>query len=82
MKALILAGGYGTRLWPLTKDKPKPLLPVAGKPVIEYLIDKIIDINVREIIISTNLRFQENFEKYLSQMWLTNIKLGIEPSRY
>lgn len=81
MKALILAGGYGTRLWPLTKDKPKPLLPVAGKPVIEYLIEKIVNVDVKEIIISTNSRFQANFEKYLSQLWLTDIKLAVEPSR-
>jgi len=82
MKALILAGGFGTRLYPLTKDKPKPLLPVAGKPVIEYLLEKIVDIKVREIIVSTNLTFKENFEKYFSQTWLTNIKLAVEESRF
>ncbi len=41
MKALILAAGYGTRLYPLTKDKPKPLLPVAGQPMMEHILKKI-----------------------------------------
>jgi len=41
MKALILAGGYATRLWPLTKEKAKPLLLVNGKPLVTHVIDKI-----------------------------------------
>ncbi|UCH12940.1 MAG: NDP-sugar synthase [Candidatus Omnitrophota bacterium] len=39
MKALILAAGYATRLWPLTLNRPKPLLPVKNKPIIEYSIE-------------------------------------------
>ena len=41
MKGLILAAGYATRLYPLTKDLPKPLLPVANKPIADYLLDSI-----------------------------------------
>ena len=41
MKALVLAAGYGTRLYPLTKDRPKPLLPVKNKPIINYIINQI-----------------------------------------
>ena len=37
MKAVILAGGLGTRLRPLTNNKPKPMLPVGGKPILEHL---------------------------------------------
>jgi glucose-1-phosphate thymidylyltransferase len=40
MKALILAAGYATRLYPLTKEYPKPLLKVSGRPIINYIIDK------------------------------------------
>ncbi|MFH1327791.1 MAG: sugar phosphate nucleotidyltransferase, partial [Candidatus Bathyarchaeota archaeon] len=36
MKVLILAGGYARRLLPLTENKPKPLLPVRGRPIIDY----------------------------------------------
>ncbi len=41
MKCLLLVAGYATRLYPLTKDRPKSLLPVGGKTILERLIDKI-----------------------------------------
>jgi len=59
---MILAAGYATRLYPLTKDKPKPLLPVAGKPIIEYIIEKIDHIKeIDGIYIVTNEKFYEKF---------------------
>ena len=44
MKVIILAAGYATRLYPLTLTQPKPLLPVAGKPMIEYVLDNLAPI--------------------------------------
>lgn len=41
MKVLILGAGYATRLYPLTLTQPKPLLPVAGKPMIDYVMDNL-----------------------------------------
>ena len=41
MKALILAAGKGTRLFPATKSTPKPLMPLAGKATLSYIIDEI-----------------------------------------
>ena len=65
IKAILLAAGYATRLYPLTKDKPKPLLEVAGKPIVEHIIRKIEKIEeVDEIFIVTNAKFYENFEKW------------------
>ena len=65
MKAIILCAGYATRLYPLTLDKPKPLLDIAGKPMIEYIMDRIIDIDaLDEIYVVTNNKFCKHFENW------------------
>ena len=63
MKVLILAAGYGTRLYPLTKDKPKPLLDIEeGKPLINYLVEKVYRAKgLSEIFVVTNDKFYEKF---------------------
>lgn len=67
MKALILAAGYATRLYPLTKDYPKPLLKVGRRPIIDYIIDKISKIkDIDEIIVVTNSKFMPVFKKWAS----------------
>jgi len=68
MKALILAAGYATRLYPLTLNQPKPLLKVGGKPIIEYILDKINEVDeIDKIYIVTNNKFKTHFDE-----WLTN----------
>jgi MurNAc alpha-1-phosphate uridylyltransferase len=52
VKALLLAAGAGTRLLPLTATIPKPLLPVRGRPLIEYLIEALVQADVRELVIN------------------------------
>ncbi|HOW34956.1 MAG TPA: nucleotidyltransferase family protein [Candidatus Omnitrophota bacterium] len=65
MKVLVLAAGYGTRLYPLTKDKPKPLLSFAGKPIMNHLIDKAVHLkSLSEVIVVTNERFHGPFEDW------------------
>jgi len=64
MKVLILAAGYATRLYPLTLTQPKPLLPVAGKPMIEYVIDNIAPIGVDCVYVVTNAKFADHFQKW------------------
>lgn len=49
MKGLILAAGLGTRLRPLTSLRPKPTIPVAGKPLIHYAVDDLLDVGIRSI---------------------------------
>ncbi len=67
MKALILAAGYATRLYPLTEHRPKPLLEVAGKPIVEHIINKIESIQeISEILIITNHRFHDHFSIWLN----------------
>ncbi len=63
MKGIILAAGYATRLYPLTKDRPKALLPVAGKPIIDYIADEMDTIaTLDQIIVISNHLFAEQFE--------------------
>lgn len=69
MKALILAAGYGTRLYPLTKNKAKPLLPVGGKPIINYLLDQINAIEALDrIYVVTNNKFAGDFERWAAEV--------------
>jgi len=65
MKALILAAGYATRLYPLTKKYPKPLLEVKGRAIIDYIIAKLGVVGpINEIYIVTNSKFISNFRKW------------------
>ncbi len=66
MDSIILAGGYATRLWPITKHEAKPLLPLGGKPIISYILDELEEIDViNKIYITTNARFENSFREYL-----------------
>ena len=62
MKAIVLAAGYATRLYPLTENFPKPLLPVGGKPIIDWLIEDVGDA-ADEFIVVTNHKFAGAFEE-------------------
>ncbi len=68
MKALILAAGYATRLYPLSLNTPKPLLPIANKPMIEYILEKINEVDeINEVFIVTNNKFFNNFTEWKSK---------------
>ena len=65
MKAIILAAGYATRLYPLTKDRPKALLPIAGKPILDYIVDEIETIDEADsLVIVSNDKFYNNFVEW------------------
>jgi glucose-1-phosphate thymidylyltransferase len=67
IKTLLLAAGYATRLYPLTKDTPKPLLLVAGKPLIEHQLEKIEQISeIDEVVVVTNHKFISHFQQWQS----------------
>jgi len=68
MKCILLAAGYATRLYPLTKDKPKSLLEVGGKTILEHIIKKVEDVkDVDDIIIVSNDRFYAQFKDWVEQ---------------
>lgn len=65
MKALILAAGYATRLYPLTLDRPKALLPVGGKPMLDHLMEQLEQVEgLDEVYVVTNSRFAEAFREW------------------
>ena len=63
MKCIILAAGYATRLYPLTENFPKPLLPVSGKPIIDWLVDDVAEV-IEEFIVVTNHKFAGHFQAW------------------
>lgn len=74
MKALILAAGYGTRLYPLTKDTPKPLLKIHNRPILEYILKSIERAKeITDVYIVSNARF---FEKIVQ--WVENYKTRLK----
>src|SRR5215813_265824 len=66
MKLIILAAGYATRLYPLTLNQPKPLLPVAGKPMLEHVLDNISTIDaIDHAYVVTNEKFSSQFQRWV-----------------
>ena len=63
MKCVILAAGYATRLYPLTENFPKPLLPVGGRPILDWLTADL-EGRVEEFAVVTNHKFAEHFRKW------------------
>jgi glucose-1-phosphate thymidylyltransferase len=62
--ALILAAGYATRLRPLTDTIPKQLLPVGGRPMVDWILDKIRDAGIDDVHLVTNARFASDFRRW------------------
>src|SRR5687768_2197658 len=80
MKAFILAGGFATRLWPLTESRAKPLLPLAGKPMLSHIVEKIPP-NI-PVIVSTNAAFGEGFYAWKKTLQRDTIEIAIEQTTH
>lgn len=66
MEVILLCAGYATRLYPLTKDKPKPLLPIADRPILEWILDRVREIEkIDKVFIVTNHPFAGHFEAWV-----------------
>lgn len=73
MQAIILAAGMGTRLKHLTRDRPKPMVPINGKPMISYILETLFKISrIQEIIIVTGFK-HEILEEYINNSFKNNI---------
>ena len=62
VKAIILAGGYGKRLIPLTLEKPKPLIEIKDKPILQWQIEWLIKQNIKEIVLAVGYLKSKIFE--------------------
>src|SRR5436190_10883057 len=73
---IILAAGYATRLYPLTLTQPKPLLTVAGQPMIDYVLDNLAPIGgISRVYVVTNSKFAGHFQKWADHYRATKSKL-------
>jgi glucose-1-phosphate thymidylyltransferase len=78
VKLIVLAAGYATRLYPLTLNQPKPLLQVAGKPMMEHVLDNLKPIReIDQIYVVTNEKFVSHFQNWADAYGSTHLHAGI-----
>lgn len=75
MKAMILAAGKGTRVQPLTYEMPKPMIPILGKPVMEYLVEHLVKYGVKDIMVNVSY-MHEKIEEYFGEGQRFGARIG------
>ncbi len=79
MRAIVLAGGHATRLWPITRHRAKPLLDLDGRPIIDYIVADLEDRDdIDAIYISTNRKFADDFREYIDEHGYDRTEVVIE----
>ncbi|MDI6810943.1 MAG: nucleotidyltransferase family protein, partial [archaeon] len=79
MKAVILVGGFGTRLRPLTFTKPKPMIPLVNKPVIEHVVDYLVSHGLTDIVVTTTFLREMIVEHFRCR---GDVRLSYPPEPY
>ena len=78
MKCIILGAGYATRLYPLTRNRPKPLLPVGGIPILQRILDRVFEAPGLELIyVVSNHRFVAHYYNWLREMGSPKVPIEI-----
>lgn len=79
-QALVLAAGLGTRMRPLTQDCPKPLLPVGGKPLIDHMLDRLLEGGVEDAVVNVHY-LAEKMEAHLARRHAPRLRISDERAR-
>jgi len=83
MDAVVLAGGFATRLWPITKDRPKMFLPLAEETVIDRILSDLeADDRIDRVFVSTNREFATDFRAYLNSSRFEKPRVSVEETSY
>ncbi len=64
LQAVVMAGGFGTRLRPLTEELPKPMLPVGGRPLMEHVLEQLQQVGIRQVNITTHYKPEKIIEHF------------------
>lgn len=78
MKLVVLAAGYATRLYPLTLDRPKHLLEVAGRPILDHVLESVAPLRLDHVYVVTNAKFAERFRDWARGRNVTVVDDGTE----
>ncbi len=83
MDAVVLAGGYATRMWPITRRRPKMFLPIDGTTVVDRIFEQLEDDpRIEDVYVSTNARFADEFARHLEEKSYKKPSLSVEETRH